>query len=176
MINFSNILSTLFPDIIPVYTQGDDETKNDEIKKDVNETELTVSNDNDSCNVSLNGKTFDLTKKEDYEKAKSLLNDLSENQLMKWIFNEEELDKLISDIGTDIDNMYHQGNPESCNCGCPCVKDELNLEDDGNYIANAYLEDVVENWNEICVEDKKRYMNVISDFYNWLMKKSNCRG
>ena len=47
------------------------------------------------------------------------------------------------------------------------------LVDDAHYVANAYLEDTVDGWENVSEDQKNRSINALASFFNWMKAQAD---
>lgn len=102
----------------------------------------------------FNGKKYDLSDPDDVAEVHDIINEFKNNPLTKVFFSDEEINKIIDEANTYVDETYDMLTEDN--------------EDDAAYIAEAYLEDTIDDWENVPEDQKERAINTIADFYNWL--------
>lgn len=108
----------------------------------------------------FNGKKYDLSNSDDVAEVHDVINEFKNNEFAKMFFTEETINDMVDEVNKYVDDTYN-------------ILNATDDESDATYIAEAYLEDTIENWENAPEDQKERAIKVIVDFYNWLEKHSD---
>lgn len=120
-----------------------------------------MCNFNETTSCMFNGQEIDFKNAEQVQEVLNTIDEVFDNPLLALFTSEDKLNELKNAYRKKIIDAHE----EAMN------SDEDSMEDDAHYIANAYLEDTVDDWENVPDEVKKRSVKVIVDFFNWLKEK-----
>lgn len=120
-----------------------------------------MCNFNETTSCMFNGQEIDFKNPEQVQEVLNTIDEVFDNPLLALFTSEDKLNELKNAYRKKIIDAHE----EAMN------SDEDSMEDDAHYIANAYLEDTVDDWENVPDEVKKRSVKVIVDFFNWLKEK-----
>ena len=110
-------------------------------------------NDGDDMKFTLNGKELDLSTEENVKKANDLVDAFAINKMVNSA--KERIDAIHQSA---IDKAHDDTNK---------------FEDDAHYVANAYLEDTVDGWENVSEDQKNRSINALASFFNWMKAQAD---
>ena len=123
-------------------------------------------NDGDDMKFTLNGKELDLSTEENVKKAYDLVDAFANNPILKMYMTENAINKMVNSAKERID-VIHQSAIDKAH-------DDINkFEDDAHYVANAYLEDTVDGWENVSEDQKNRSINALASFFNWMKAQAD---
>lgn len=123
-------------------------------------------NDGDDMKFTLNGKELDLSTEENVKKAYDLVDAFANNPILKMYMTENAINKMVNSAKERIDAI-HQSAIDKAH------EDANKFEDDAHYVANAYLEDTVDGWENVSEDQKNRSINALASFFNWMKAQAD---
>ena len=118
-------------------------------------------NDGDDMKFTVNGEELDLSTEENVKKAYDLVDAFANNPILKLFMTESDINKMVDSAKERI-NAIHQSTISEA------PEDANKFEDDAHYVANAYLEDTVDGWEDVPEDQKNRSINALANFFNWM--------
>ena len=118
-------------------------------------------NDGDNMKFTVNGEELDLSTEENVKKAYDLVDAFANNPILKMFMTESVINKMVDSAKERIDEIHQSTIDEE-------PEDATKFEDDAHYVANAYLEDTVDGWEDVPEDQKNRSINALADFFNWM--------
>lgn len=114
-------------------------------------------------------KSFDLSNPEDYDEIVKRIEELRSNILVKLICNndEKEVNKFVDGLLEDVRKVSDALSAENAD-NDPEDGDEEDF-DDPIGIVEAYLDETAKGWRDQSEEEQEKYVNVLCNFYEWLM-------
>lgn len=123
-------------------------------------------NDGDDMKFTLNGKELDLSTEENVKKAYDLVDEFANNPILKMYMTENAINKMVNSAKERIDAIHQSAIDKA--------HDDTNkFEDDAHYVANAYLEDTVDGWENVSEDQKSRSINALASFFNWMKAQAD---
>ena len=126
-----------------------------------NDDASVMHNDGDNMKFTVNGEELDLSTEENVKKAYDLVDAFANNTILKMFMPESVINKMVDSAKERIDEIHQSTIDEE-------PEDATKFEDDAHYVANAYLEDTVDGWEDVPEDQKNRSINVLADFFNWV--------
>ena len=118
-------------------------------------------NDGDDMKFTVNGEELDLSTEENVKKAYDLVDAFANNPILKMFMTESAINKMVDSAKERIDEIHQSTINET-------LEDANKFEDDAHYVANAYLEDTVDGWEDVSEDQKNRSINALANFFNWM--------
>ena len=118
-------------------------------------------NDGDDMKFTVNGEELDLSTEENVKKAYDLVDAFANNPILKMFMTESAINKMVDSAKERIDEIHQSTINET-------LEDANKFEDDAHYVANAYLEDTVDGWEDVPEDQKNRSINALANFFNWM--------
>ena len=118
-------------------------------------------NDGDNMKFTVNGEELDLSTEENVKKAYDLVDAFANNPILKMFMTESVINKMVDSAKERIDEIHQSTIDEES-------EDATKFEDDAHYVANAYLEDAVDGWEDVPEDQKTRSINALANFFNWM--------
>lgn len=118
-------------------------------------------NDGDNMKFTVNGEELDLSTEENVKKAYDLVDAFANNPILKMFMTESAINKMVDSAKERIDEIHQSTIDEA-------PEDANKFEDDAHYVANAYLEDTVDGWEDVPEDQKNRSINALANFFNWM--------
>ena len=126
--------------------------------------DASVIYNDDNMKFTVDGEELDLSKEENVKKAYDMVDAFAENPLMKLFMSDNAINEMIESAKNRIDSIHTQLTEQP--------EEEQQFEDDAEYVANAYLEDTVEGWENVPAEQKTRSIRALAYFFNWMKKQA----
>lgn len=126
--------------------------------------DASVVYNDDNMKFTVDGEELDLSKEENVKKAYDMVDAFAENPLMKLFMSDNTINEMIESAKNRIDSIHAQLTEQP--------EEEQQFEDDAEYVANAYLEDTVEGWENVPAEQKTRSIHALASFFNWMKKQA----
>lgn len=145
MIEHNFILQEIFNDLMG----KDSETNSTEMLKEEKEVPQVI----------LNGEPIDLSKSENVQKAYDFIDMFAKSPVTKLFMDDDTINNICDVAKKNIEAMH---------AGLTTNKEVDEVDDDSVELATKYLEETVDNWKDVPVEQKKRSINAITDFIDWL--------
>ena len=123
-------------------------------------------NDGDDMKFTLNGKELDLSTEENVKKAYDLVDAFANNPILKMYMTENAINKMVNSAKERIDAIHQSAIDKA-------YDDTNKFEDDAHYVANAYLEDTVDGWENVSEDQKNRSINALASFFNWMKAQAD---
>lgn len=120
-----------------------------------------MHNDGDNMKFTVNGEELDLSTEENVKKAYDLVDAFANNPILKMFMTESVINKMIDSAKERIDEIHQSTIDKE-------PEDATKFEDDAHYVANAYLEDTVDGWEDVPEDQKNRSINALANFFNWM--------
>ena len=103
---------------------------------------------------------------ENVKKAYDLVDAFANNPILKMYMTENAINKMVNSAKERIDAI-HQSAIDKAH------EDTNKFEDDAHYVANAYLEDTVDGWENVSEDQKNRSINALASFFNWMKTQAD---
>ena len=123
-------------------------------------------NDGDNMKFTVNGEELDLSTEENVKKAYDLVDAFANNPILKMFMTESVINKMVDSAKERIDEIHQSTIDEK-------PEDATKFEDDAHYVANAYLEDTVDGWEDVPEDQKNRSINALASFFNWMKAQAD---
>lgn len=123
-------------------------------------------NDGDNMKFTVNGEELDLSTEENVKKAYDLVDAFANNPILKMFMTESAINKMVDSAKERIDEIHQSTIDE-------VPEDTNKFEDDAHYVANAYLEDTVDGWEDVPEDQKNRSINALASFFNWMKAQAD---
>lgn len=123
-------------------------------------------NDGDNMKFTVNGEKLDLSTEENVKKAYDLVDAFANNPILKMFMTESAINKMVDSAKERIDEIHQSTIDEA-------PEDTNKFEDDAHYVANAYLEDTVDGWEDVPEDQKNRSINALASFFNWMKAQAD---
>lgn len=128
-----------------------------------------MHNDGDNMKFTVNGEELDLSTEENVKKAYDLIDAFANNPILKMFMTESDINRIVDSAKERINAIHQSAISEASEDATEdATKDDNNFEDDAHYVANAYLEDIVDGWADVPEDKKNRSINALANFFNWL--------
>lgn len=121
----------------------------------------------ENSKFTLNGEEVDFADEEKVHELIDAVDNFYNNPLLRLFVSDEQLKTITEEMKEKIADAHHEAIGKT-------PHDDISemLNDDAHYIANAYLEDTVDDWENVDDEAKKRSINALADFFTWMEKKA----
>ena len=110
--------------------------------------------------------TTALNDEKNVKKAYDLVDAFANNPILKMYMTENAINKMVNSAKERIDAI-HQSAIDKAH------EDTNKFEDDAHYVANAYLEDTVDGWENVSEDQKNRSINALASFFNWMKAQAD---
>ena len=100
------------------------------------------------------------------EARKKVVDAFANNPILKMYMTENAINKIVNSAKERIDAIHQSAIDKA--------HDDTNkFEDDAHYVANAYLEDTVDGWENVSEDQKNRSINALASFFNWMKAQAD---
>ena len=135
---------------------------------------LAMYNDGDNMKFTLNENELDLSIEENVKKAYDLIDSFANNPIFKMLMTESDINNMVDSAKERINAIHQLAISEASEDATEDATEDANkFEDDAHYVANAYLEDTVDGWEDVPEDKKIRSINALADFFNWMKVQSD---
>lgn len=130
---------------------------------------LAMYNDGDDIKFTLNENELDLSIEENVKKAYDIIDAFANNPIFKTLMTKGDINKMVDSAKERINAIHQSAISEAPEDATEDATEDTNkFEDDAHYVANAYLEDTVDGWEDVPEDKKNRSINALANFFNWM--------